>query len=72
MSKDVSTLSRTLARRKISGGYVVHDAAGQALAYLYARSTESEAIAAKQLTVDEARRISVNIARLPKLLKGQE
>ena len=54
---------------KFSGGYVVRDATGQALAYLYARSTESEAIAAKQLTMGEARRIAVNIARLPELLK---
>jgi hypothetical protein len=38
----------------------VRDATGQALVYLYARSTEREAIAAK-LTLDEARRIAVNM-----------
>ncbi len=54
---------------KFSGGYVVRDATGQALAYVYARSTESEAIETKQLTFDEARRIALNIARLPNLLK---
>ena len=48
---------------------MVRDASGQALAYLYARSTESEAVEAKQSTVDEARRIAVNIARPPKLLR---
>jgi len=42
---------------KFSGGYVVRDAT---------RSTESEAVEAKQLT---SRRIAVSIARLPELLR---
>ena len=47
------------------GGYVVRDANGQALAYLYSRDNEDEARQAKVLTTDEARRIAVDIARLP-------
>jgi hypothetical protein len=50
---------------KIPGGYVVRDANGQAIAYIYSRDNEAEARQAKVLTADEARR---NIARLPELL----
>jgi K+/H+ antiporter YhaU regulatory subunit KhtT len=52
----------------IPGGYVVRDANGQALVYLYSRDNEDEARQAKVLTKDEARRIAINIARLPELL----
>jgi K+/H+ antiporter YhaU regulatory subunit KhtT len=53
---------------KFSGGYVVRDANGFA-AYVYGRSTEDESMAAKQMTMDEARRIASNIAKLPEMLK---
>jgi hypothetical protein len=53
---------------KIPGGYVVRDANGQSIAYVYSRETEAEALQAKVLTKDKARRIAVNIARLPELL----
>jgi hypothetical protein len=57
---------------RFSGGHVVRDATGQALAYLLCALDRKRGHRGKQLTVDQARRIPVNIARLPELLKGQE
>lgn len=54
---------------KTAGGYAVRDATGQAVAWVYCRDTMAEAMQAKVLTPDEARRVAANIARLPDLLK---
>jgi hypothetical protein len=43
-------------------GHIVRDANGQALTYLYSRDNPTEALQARMLTKDEARRIAVNIA----------
>ena len=53
---------------QIPGGYVVKDATGQSLAYVYGREKRADADTAKVLTLDEARRIASNIAKLPALL----
>jgi hypothetical protein len=57
---------------KLLGGYVVRDAGGQALAYVYSRDNEAEALQPKVLTKDEARRIAVDIMRLPEFLGKAE
>lgn len=48
------------------GGFKVIDANGLAVAYVY--GSDHPATSADKLTVDEARRVAANIAKLPGLL----
>jgi hypothetical protein len=50
---------------RIDGGYVVKDANGQSLAYVYGRENRAAADTAKLLTLDEARRIACRICCYP-------
>jgi hypothetical protein len=53
---------------ELEAGFKVVDSNGQTLAYIYGHADARDAQIAKALTLDEARRISVNIAKLPSLL----
>src|SRR5580693_4542028 len=52
--RPTTPLPAALACRQDTGGYVVRDANGQSLAYLYSRDNLTEALQAKVLTSDEA------------------
>jgi hypothetical protein len=55
----------------IETGFKVIDSNGQSLAYVYGHADKRDAETSKGLTLDEARRVASNIAKLPKLL-GKE
>ena len=58
LGKTVRRFKPPWTAERIPGGYVVKDATGQSLAYVYARENASDAHMAKVLTEDEARRIA--------------
>ena len=49
----------------LNSGFKIVDANGQSLAYVYGHADERDAAIAKSLTLNEARRIASNIAKLP-------
>ena len=52
---------------ELEAAFVVSDGAGQKLAYVYYEGEAGRRTSAKLLTKDEARRIALNIAKLPDL-----
>jgi hypothetical protein len=55
---------------EIPNGFVVSDAAGQQLSVFYGRSDPNTAGHRGCLTMDEARLLATDFAKLPELLKG--
>jgi hypothetical protein len=51
--------------------FIVRDANGQQIAYVYCENEPGRRSAAKLLTKDEARRIAANIAKLPDMLSAR-
>ena len=52
---------------ELDGGFKIVDGNGQTLAYVYGHADPRDAQVARSLTLDEARRIASNIAKLASL-----
>jgi len=55
---------------EIQSGFAVEDATGQQLGLFYGRADPNTAGHTGFLTMDEARRMALDFAKLPKLLNG--
>ena len=72
MNDSILPIYAEIKRQTSVNRFKIVDANKQALAYVYGHADPRDAEIAKGLTLDEARRIAGNIAKLPTLLSRNE
>jgi len=65
LDEQAPPLPVALFDRRADGSFIVRDAAGQALAYVYFEDAFQRQSSMKRLSRDEAFLVAVNIAKLP-------